>query len=97
MWIKIVKVPKKKVENDQLFKLSVGGREENCADKFMEVCDEASDSEIEHISEASEDDDNELSFDIDDIPLIYLRKKKSVVRGTNVRVPVEKSALSLRN
>lgn len=81
---------KNKSEKGQLFKILVDGSEENFGDEFNEVCDDTSDSEVEHISDASEDDDDELSCDADDIPLIYLMnhcdKRKYIVRGTNVRL-----------
>ncbi len=66
--------------------LLVDENDEICEDELNEPCDIASDSEIEHISEASEDDDDELSCNTDNIPLVYrtIGSRKSTLRGANV-------------
>lgn len=75
---------RKKLEKDQILKLLVDESEENCGDECDELCDEFSDSEMEHISEASEDDVDELSCDMDYEPLIY-RKKHCDQRNSQVK------------
>lgn len=82
------KMSKKRSEKELLVDIN----EENCEDEFNEICDEVSDSEIEHISEASEDDDDELSCDTDNIPLTYLinGNRQSIVSGTSVRMKKRK-------
>lgn len=73
---------KRKLEKDSVFKILVNDDQENVGDKFDEYCDRdgQSDSEEEHISEASEDDDDELSCESD----IDLYKRKLRVRYVNV-------------
>lgn len=76
-------MPKRKLEKDKIIQIIVNDDEENFTDKFDDCCDrdEYSDSEEEHISEASEDDDDELSCEAD----IGCYKRKLRVRYVNVR------------
>lgn len=73
---------KRKLEKDNFLKILGHADEENLEDKFDECCDrnEQSDSEEEHISEASEDDDDELSCETD----TGFYKRKLRVRYVNV-------------
>lgn len=74
-------MPKRKLEKDSFLKIIVNDDQENCEDELDKgYRDEQSDSEQEHISEASEDDDDELSCETN----VALFKRKLRVRYVNV-------------
>lgn len=94
---------KRNLEKDQLFKILIDDNQGNSGDMFEHECcdrDELSDSEEEHISEASEDDNDELSCesDIDDVPLKNChRKRKFPISGQNVQAKKRKVLNNRRN
>lgn len=85
------KMSKNSLEKRRASKIPVNNDEDNEFDEDFNV-DEHSDSEEEHISEASEDDDDELSYEIDG-----RSKRKIVVRHPNVKTKKRKISNNRRN